>query len=119
MRSIRYSRYTGDDFGLTAEDLMKALSDFFLQSGFDNPYMQFSEFNSNTLEDLKRAIEQALERGDLFDRDRAEQIRQQLEAMSEEQLDQLLSRLVQKLVDEGYINAEKQGGGRGKGEARV
>jgi len=119
MKSVRYSRYTGDDFGLSAEDLMKALSDFFLQSGFDNPYMQFSEFNSNTLEDLKRAIEQALERGEMFDPERAEQIRQQLESMSEEQLDQLLGKLVQKLVDEGYINTEQQGGGRGKGEARV
>jgi Ca-activated chloride channel homolog len=119
MKSVHYSRYTGDDFGLTAEDLMRALSDFFLQSGFDNPYMQFSEFNSNTLEDLKRAIAEALERGELFDPERAEQIRQQLEAMSEEQLDQLLGRLVQKLVEEGYINTEPQGGGRGKGEARV
>ena len=60
-------RYTGDDFGLSAEDLMKALADFFLQSGFDNPYMQFSEWNQHTLEDLKRAIEQALERGEMFD----------------------------------------------------
>jgi Ca-activated chloride channel homolog len=120
MKSVHYSRYTGDDLGLTAEDLMRALSDFFLQSGFDNPYMQFSEFNSNTLEDLKRAIEQALENGELFDPERAEQIRQQLEAMSEKDLDQLLNRLVQKLVDEGYINTEQQpGGGRGKGEARV
>ncbi len=120
MKSVNYSRYTGDDFGLTAEDLMRALSDFFLQSGFDNPYMQFSEFNSNTLEDLKHAIEQALERGELFDPERAEQIRQQIEAMSEEELDQLLSKLVQKLVDEGYINTEQQGGGRGKGgDARV
>jgi Ca-activated chloride channel homolog len=119
MKSVRYSRYTGDDFGLSAEDLMQALSDFFLQSGFDNPYMQFSEFNSNTLEDLKRAIEQALERGEMFDPERAEQIREQLESMSQEQLDQLLSKLVQKLVDEGYINTEQQGGGRGKGDARV
>jgi Ca-activated chloride channel family protein len=119
MKSVNYSRYTGDDFGLTAEDLMRALSDFFLQSGFDNPYMQFSEFNSNTLEDLKHAIEQALERGELFDPERAEQIRQQIEAMSEEELDQLLSKLVQKLVDEGYVNTEPQGGSRGKGEARV
>ena len=37
MKSIRYTRYTGEDFGLTAEDLMKALADFFLNSGFDNP----------------------------------------------------------------------------------
>ena len=113
MKSIRYARYTGDDFGLSAEDLLKALSDFFLESGFDNPYMQFGEFNQNTLEDLKRAIEEALERGDVFDPERAEQIQRQLEAMSQEQLDQLLSRLVQKLVDEGYITTEPQNGGRG------
>ena len=119
MKSIRYSRYTGDDFGLTAEDLLKALSDFFLQSGFDNPYMQFSEFNSHTLEDLKRALEQALERGEMFDPERAEQIRQQLESMSEKELEQLLSRLVQKLVDEGYMTTEPQSGGKGQGDAKI
>jgi Ca-activated chloride channel family protein len=120
MKSVRYSRYTGDDFGITAEDLLRALSDFFLQSGFDNPYMQFSEWNHNTLEELKRAIEQALENGEFFDQERAEQIRQKLESMSQEELDQLLNRLVQKLVDEGYIDTEQpQSGGRGKGDARV
>jgi len=119
MKSVRYSRYTGDDFGLSAEDLLQALSDFFLQSGFDNPYMQFSEFNQNTLEDLKRTLEQALERGEMFDPERAEQIRQQLESMSAEELDKLLSRLVQKLADEGYITTEPQGGGRGQGEGKV
>jgi Ca-activated chloride channel family protein len=119
MKSVLYSRFTGDDFGLSAEDLMQALSDFFLQSGFDNPYMQFSELNQHTLEDLKRALEQALESGEMFDPERAEQIRQQLESMSGEELEKLLNRLVQKLVDEGYINSEPQGGGTGKGESRV
>ena len=119
MKSVRYSRFTGDDFGLSAEDLMKALSDFFLESGFHNPYMQFGEWNQHSLEDLKRAIEQALERGEFFDPERAEQIRQQLESMTEEQLDQMLSRMVQKLVDEGYINTDQQSGGAGKGESRV
>jgi Ca-activated chloride channel family protein len=119
MKSVRYSRYTGDDLGLSAEDLLQALSDFFLQSGFDNPYMQFSEFNQHTLEDLKRMLEQALERGEMFDPDRAEQIREQLESMSGEELENLLSKLVQKLVDEGYITTEPQSGGRGKGDSKV
>jgi Ca-activated chloride channel family protein len=119
MKSVRYSRYTGDDFGLSAEDLLKALADFFLESGFQNPYMQFSEMNQHSLEDLKRAIEQALERGDVFDQERAEQIRQQLEKMSSEQLDQMLNRLVQKLVDEGYINTDPQAGGTGKAESKI
>jgi Ca-activated chloride channel homolog len=119
MKSIRYSRYTGDDFGLSAEDLLKALADFFLESGFDNSYMQFSEWNQHSLEDLKRAIERALERGEMFDPERAEQIRQQLEQMSAEQLDQLLSKMVQKLVDEGYINTDQQAGGTGKAENKI
>ena len=117
MKSIRYTRYTGEDFGLSAEDLMKALADFFLNSGFDNPYMRFSEFNENSLEDLKRALERALQEGQMFDPERAEQIRKQLEKMSPEEMDQLLNKLVQKLVDEGYINTEQpQGGGGRDGE---
>ncbi len=60
MKWINYSRYTGEDFGISAEDLMKALADFFLQSGYEYQYMQFSEFDQNALERLKEAIEQAL-----------------------------------------------------------
>src|SRR3984893_16906742 len=119
MKSVRYSRYTGEDFGLSAEDLLRALSDFFLESGFNNPYLQFSEFNAHSLDELKRAIEEALQRGDFFDPERAEQIKQKLESMSEEEMDQMLSRLVQKLVDEGYINTEQPAGGAGQKEGRV
>ena len=120
MKSIRYGRYTGEDFGLSTEDLLKALADFFLNSGFDNPYMRFSEFNQHTLEDLKRALEDAILNGEMFDPERAEQIRKQLENMSGEEIDQLLNQLVQKLVDEGYINTEpQQGGPGGEGDGQV
>jgi Ca-activated chloride channel family protein len=107
MKWIRYSRYTGDDFGLSAEDLLKALSDFFLQSGFQNQYMGFSEWNQQTLEDLKNALQRALEQGEAFDPDQAQRIQQALENMTPEQMDEMLSRLVQKLADEGYINTEQ------------
>ena len=123
---VRYSKYTGEDFGISAEDLMRALSDFFLQSGFDNPYMQFGEVNQHSFEDLKRAIEQAMQSGDMFDPDRAEAIREALEAMSQEELDKLLDRLAQKLVDEGYMNSQSQpqqtgqgGPGDAKGDVKV
>ena len=108
MKWIRYSRYTGDDFGLSAEDLLKALSDFFLQSGFQNQYMGFSEWNQHTLEDLKNALQRALEQGEAFDPEQAQRIQQALENMTPEQMDDLLNRLVQKLVDEGYINADQK-----------
>jgi Ca-activated chloride channel family protein len=113
MKRVHYSRYTGEDLGLSAEDLLQALAAFFLESGFDNPYMQFSEWNQHSLEGLKRAIEQALERGENFDPERAEQIRQALEKMSPEQMDQLLNQMVQKLVDEGYITMEPGEAGQG------
>ena len=105
---IHYSRYTGEDLGLSAEDLMQALADFFLQSGFEAQNMRFGEWNQHTLEELKQALQQALEFGDAFDPERAEQIRQQLQEMSPEQVDQLMERLAQKLVDEGYINPQAE-----------
>src|SRR5579864_2606152 len=124
MKSVRYSKYTGDDFGLSAEDLMKALSDFFLQSGFQNQYMGFSEWNQHTLEDLKKALQEALERGETFDPEQAQRIQQALENMTPEQMDDLLNRLAQKLVDEGYISEQKQAdetgpGGMGNGDRKV
>jgi Ca-activated chloride channel family protein len=120
VKSVRYSRYTGEDLGLSAEDLMRALADFFLESGFNDPYFQFSEWNQHTLEDLKRALERALENGEMFDPERARQIRERLESMSQEELNQALGEMVQKLIDEGYINVEQQeGGGRGKGDAKI
>ena len=33
MKWIKYSKYTGEDFGVDASDLLQALSDFLLQSG--------------------------------------------------------------------------------------
>ncbi len=69
----------GEDFGLSAEDLLQALADFFLESGFQSRYMQFQEMNEHTLEELKKAIQRALEEGQLFDSEQAEQMAQQLQ----------------------------------------
>jgi Ca-activated chloride channel family protein len=110
VKFIKYSKYTGEDLGVDAQDLMKALSDFLLQSGFQ---AQFSEWNSNDLEELKQAIQRALESGELFPQEQLEQMLQQLQAMSQEQMDQLLENLVQKLVDEGHLTLERPQPGQG------
>jgi Ca-activated chloride channel homolog len=106
MKFIRYSKYTGEDLGIGAEDLLKALADFLLQSGFNTQYMPFSEWNEHTLEDLKNAIQKALEQGEMFDQESLQQMMEQLQSMSPEQMDQLLDRLVQKMIDEGQITVE-------------
>jgi Ca-activated chloride channel family protein len=104
---IKYSKYTGEDFGIDANDLLQALSDFLLESGFNTQYMPFSEWNQKSLEDLKRAIQQALEEGRLFDDKQLEEMMQKLQNISPEQMQQLLERLVQKMVDEGHISIEQ------------
>lgn len=72
MRRISYSKFSEEDLGIEMEDLLRALSDYLLQSGFQDPYMQFSEMNQHTLEELKQAIERALQSGEMFDPERAE-----------------------------------------------
>ncbi|MGA2720917.1 MAG: hypothetical protein ABSG79_00770 [Bryobacteraceae bacterium] len=122
MRSIRYSRYTGEDLGISAEDLLQALSDFLLESGFNTQYMPFSEWNQHTLEDLKKAIQDALEQGQLFSDENLQEMMERLQNMSPEQMDKLLDRLVQKMVDEGQITipdpGEQPSSGAGAGDGK-
>ncbi|MDQ2773487.1 MAG: hypothetical protein M3Y57_00945 [Acidobacteriota bacterium] len=106
MRRVSYSKFSEEDLGIDMEDLLRALSDYFLQSGFQDPYLQFSEMNQQTLEELKQNIERALESGESFDAAEAERIRERLQQMSAQQRDQLLDNLVKKLQDAGYINTD-------------
>jgi Ca-activated chloride channel family protein len=106
MKWISYSKFSEDDLGIETEDLLRALSDYFLQSGFDDPYLQFSEMNQQTLENLKRAIERALASGDMFDPEQADEMRQRLNEMTEAQRENLIQKLIEKLEQGGYINAD-------------
>ena len=115
MRRVRYSKFTDDDLGLSAEDLMRALGDFFLDSGFQD-WWNPNPNAKQTWEGLKNAILQAMLDGSMFDdQDRANEIREKLEKMDPEELEKLLGKLAQKLVDEGYVQAP-QGGGQGEGQ---
>ncbi len=109
MKWIRYSKYTGEDLGISADKLLQALADFLLQSGFNSQSMGFSEYDDHTLENLKEAIRQALEQGRLFDDDAMQELLETLQGMSPEQMEQLLDRLIQKMVDEGQITIEQPG----------
>jgi Ca-activated chloride channel homolog len=106
MKWISYSRFSEEDLGIEVDDLLKALSDYFLQSGFQDPYMQFAEMNRHTLEELRQAIERALEGGELFDPEHAEQIRQRLQEMSAQQREKLIEKLIDKLEQAGFLNVD-------------
>ena len=63
MKSIRYTKYSGDLASeMDIEDLLKALSDYLLDSGFRDPYARFREMD-HTLDDLREALRRLLESG--------------------------------------------------------
>ncbi len=105
MKRIRYSKYVPDPAGeMSMEDLLSALSDYLLQSGFQN-YM-YDDFGDGerTLDDLRRAIEQALLDSNLLD----EQMRQQLQQMQMEgTLDELIDQLIERMQQEDYISIDE------------
>jgi Ca-activated chloride channel family protein len=124
MRRISYSKFSEEDLGIEMDDLLRALSDYFLGSGFQDPYMQFSEMNQHTLEDLKQAIERALQGGDLFSPEQLEEMRARLQQMSAQQREQLIQRLIDKLEDGGYVNMDEPPsdtapGGQGGADAQT
>jgi Ca-activated chloride channel family protein len=101
MKSVRYTKFTGDLASeMSMEDLLKALSDYLLDSGFQNPYAEFQDLDQ-TMEDLRDALRRALEQGDAFD----ESIQQKIDQMSAEgKLDELVDKLIDRLERENYIS---------------
>ena len=104
-----YTKYNGEDFGIDSEDLMRALSEFFLQSGYEMQFMPFDEFSSNSMEALKEAIRRALESGELFDESQLLEMLERMQNMTAEQMEQLLERLAQQLANDGYITVDQPG----------
>ena len=76
VKYIRYTKYTGEPAdGVDLQELVKRLSDFFLQSGFESQYYGISEMDPDkTMEALRQAILRALEEGDLLPDDLLEQL---------------------------------------------
>jgi Ca-activated chloride channel homolog len=106
MKRIRYTKYTGDAASeMSMEDLLQALSNYLLDSGFRSPLSRFQELHGEqTLENLREALRQALEAGDLFD----ERTQQRIDQMiSEQQLEQLIDQLLDRLEQENYISIDR------------
>jgi Ca-activated chloride channel family protein len=101
MKRVRYTKYIGDLASeMSMEDLLQALSDYLLDSGFRNPFMEFQELD-HTLDDLREALRQALESGELFD----DRVQQAIDAMNEEgRLDELIEKVIERLERENFIS---------------
>src|SRR5579872_1674297 len=105
MKRIRYSKYVPDPAGeMSMEDLLSALADYLLQSGFQDSMWYEMPQGEHTLDDLRRAIEEALMNGEMFDENLREQIEQM---MAEGQLDELIEKLIERMQQEDYISVDE------------
>jgi Ca-activated chloride channel homolog len=104
MRRIRYSKYVPDPAGeMSMEDLLSALSDYLLQSGFQNDlYYDFPE-GEQTLDDLRRAIERALTESDLLDQEMRERMQQM---QMDGSLDELIEQLIERMQQEDLVSID-------------
>ena len=101
MKGVRYTKYNGDLASeMDLESLLQALSDFFLDSGFNDPYSDFGEMD-NSLEALREALRQILESGEFFDEDTHRQIN---EMSAAGKLDELIDKLIERMRQESYIS---------------
>jgi Ca-activated chloride channel family protein len=105
MRRIRYTKYVPDPAReMSLEDLLNALSDYFLQSGFQDYLSYYDLPNDQTLDDLKRAIERALLESDMLNEESREQLRQmQMDGTLDDVIDQLIDRMQQ----ENYVSIDQ------------
>jgi len=103
MKRVRYTKYNGDLASeMEMDDLLKALSDYLLDSGYRDPFSRFSDLEQ-TMTDLKEALRRALEAGDLFD----ENIQQKIDEMAADgKLDELIEQLMDRMEQENYLNQQ-------------
>jgi Ca-activated chloride channel family protein len=105
MKRIRYSKYVPDPAGeMSLEDLLSALSDYLLQSGFQSDMWFEMPEGERTIDDLRRAIENALLEGDQFD----EEMRERLQQLAlDGELEELIEKLIERMQQEDYISVDQ------------
>ena len=104
MKRVRYTKFNGDlSSDISMEDLLQALSDYLLDSGYRDPFTQFSELD-HTMDDLRDALQQALESGELFDQKMQDKID---ELTADGKLDELIQKLIDRMEQENFISTDR------------
>jgi len=105
MKRIRYSKYVPDPAGeMSMEDLLSALSDYLLQSGFQSDMWYEMPEGEQTLDNLKRAIEEALMNADQFDEEMRERM---LEMAMNGEMEELIQKLIERMQQEDFISIDE------------
>jgi len=127
MKFTKYSKFKGFDItSINLGQLMDSMADALLDSGYDDDYYwtRQRKETDNSLDALRRALLQALMSQGLVDeRQIAEMLAENEGKFKGSLLEELLNQLIERLVDEGYLNlreaepqSNEQGLGNGRGE---
>ncbi|MEX0891933.1 MAG: VWA domain-containing protein [Gemmatimonadota bacterium] len=116
MRYTTYQKYSGSFLdALNIQDLLERMADFLLQSGFEggphfHPWWGWSgDEDDHSLDNLKQALLQALIESDQLTPEMLAELRGEgNDAEIRARIAELLDELVQKLVEEGYLNVTPQ-----------
>src|SRR5437667_5524219 len=107
MAFTKYSKWIPSPLdGLSLEELLDQMSEFFLQSGFQYGFQDVS--NPHDLDALRQAIiEKLVEMGRIPE----DLLQQWLEDRSEgetKKLDELIDQLIRQMIEEGWIQSQQQ-----------
>jgi Ca-activated chloride channel homolog len=108
MPFTRYTKWTGSLLdSLNLEDLLDELSQFFLQSGFpNNPW---GDPYTDAQQSLRQAIvDKLVELGHISPEARENWI-DNPESEEAKQLDEVVSQIIRRMIDEGWLRSERQG----------
>ncbi|HEX8087652.1 MAG TPA: VWA domain-containing protein [Blastocatellia bacterium] len=106
MGFTKYSKWDGVDWqSLSLEDLLDRLADFLLQSGFESHYSDYDDDDRDrTLDALRDAIMRALTEEGLLSDEELEALADDDGRLRPDAMAELLDRLIERLIEEGYIN---------------
>ena len=107
---IRYTKYTGEPAdGVDLQELIKRLSDFFLQSGYESQFYGLSEMDpEKSMEALRQAIQRALEEGDLLPNQDLKELLDGTPEQMDAKMKELIDQLIDRLMEEGYVTGQPQ-----------
>ena len=107
---IRYTKYTGEPAdGVDLQELVKRLSDFFLQSGYESQFYGLSEMDpEKSMEALRQAIQRALEEGDLLPNQELQELLDGTPEQMDARMKELIDQLIDRLMEEGYVTGQPQ-----------
>src|SRR5688572_16533353 len=123
MTYTTYAKWIGIDVdGISLDDLMQALADFVLQSGFQG--QSRSRGDTDTVDALREAPWRPLMRAGFPSEDVLEALKGDDGEISDAVMQDLIDRLIERLVAEGYLSLEDverlaEGQAAQQGEGRV